>query len=53
MYRHNDRYLGELLELLDKDTVVLIVSDHGFQAGGKLPSAASGKRVSGATTSRW
>ncbi len=40
MYRHNDGYLGRLLEILDDDTVVFVVSDHGFQASGKLPETA-------------
>ncbi len=31
-YRYLDRVLGELLAMLDNDTVVLIVSDHGAKA---------------------
>lgn len=31
-YRYLDRELGELLGLLDRDTVVMVVSDHGSQA---------------------
>ena len=34
---HNDSYLEELLGRLDPATVVIVVSDHGFQASGKLP----------------
>ena len=37
-YVHNDAFLGELLAKLDKDTVVLIVSDHGFEASRQLPA---------------
>jgi predicted AlkP superfamily phosphohydrolase/phosphomutase len=37
LYEHNDRYLQELLARVDKDTVVFIVSDHGFMGSGKLP----------------
>jgi hypothetical protein len=37
IYAHNDRTLGRMLELVDEDTVVLIVSDHGFKASGELP----------------
>jgi predicted AlkP superfamily phosphohydrolase/phosphomutase len=33
-YRETDRHLGELLEAVDDDTYVLIVSDHGFQSNG-------------------
>jgi hypothetical protein len=38
MYAHNDRVLAHLLELVDEDTVVMIVSDHGFKASGRLPA---------------
>ncbi|MGD1993118.1 MAG: alkaline phosphatase family protein [Anaerolineae bacterium] len=31
-YRYLDRELGELLGMLDEDTVVLVVSDHGAQS---------------------
>lgn len=37
MYAHNDAVLGELLGRVGEDTVVLVVSDHGFQATGVLP----------------
>jgi hypothetical protein len=37
IYEHDDRALGRLLEAVDEDTVVLIVSDHGFRASGVLP----------------
>ena len=51
IYEHDDRYLGELLTKLDRDTVVLVVSDHGFGPSGKLPkssregTAGGGRRV--------
>ncbi len=32
-----DSILGELLELIDDDTVVVVVSDHGMEATGELP----------------
>ena len=38
IYVHNDRYLARLLAELDDDTVVIIVSDHGFQSSGILPT---------------
>lgn len=44
MYRHNDAYLGRLLAVLDDDTTVIIVSDHGFQASGILPAPRAGWR---------
>jgi len=31
-YRYLDRELGEILAMLDEDTVVMVVSDHGAQA---------------------
>jgi predicted AlkP superfamily phosphohydrolase/phosphomutase len=31
-YRYLDRELGEVLEMLDDDTVVMVVSDHGAQS---------------------
>jgi hypothetical protein len=34
---HNDRFLEQLLSRIDPNTVVLIVSDHGFQSSGMLP----------------
>ena len=36
-YIHNDSFLGQLRRLVDPDTVILVVSDHGFQASGRLP----------------
>ena len=39
MYEHNDRTLAQLLEAVDEDTVVIVVSDHGFKASGRLPQA--------------
>ncbi len=37
-YKHNDAYLGELLKHVAPDTVVLVVSDHGFDASRQLPA---------------
>lgn len=39
LYEHNDRFLGDWLRDVDEDTVVMIVSDHGFRASGRLPGA--------------
>lgn len=36
IYQHVDRFLGRLLPLLAEGTVVLIVSDHGFEPTGHL-----------------
>src|SRR5881397_4000284 len=36
-YRYQDRLLGEILSKLSPDTVVILLSDHGFQNGGSRP----------------
>jgi hypothetical protein len=40
-WEHNDRFVGELLAKVDSNTVVVIVSDHGFQASGIVPKQIS------------
>jgi len=40
-YAEADRILGEVLELIDDSTVLLIVSDHGFKSGGMRPLSDS------------
>ncbi|MEK7282852.1 MAG: tetratricopeptide repeat protein, partial [Acidobacteriota bacterium] len=37
-YRYQDRLIGEILAKLSPDTVVLVVSDHGFQNGSSRPA---------------
>ncbi|HEV8703028.1 MAG TPA: alkaline phosphatase family protein [Candidatus Polarisedimenticolia bacterium] len=37
-YRYQDRLIGEVLAKLSKDTVVIVVSDHGFQNGTSRPT---------------
>jgi hypothetical protein len=37
IYRHNDAVLGKLLQHVDPQTVVIVVSDHGFQPSGEKP----------------
>ncbi len=39
IYAHDDRTLGRLLERVSDDTVVIVLSDHGFKASGVLPRA--------------
>ena len=46
-YRYQDEILGEILERLDEDTVVIVVSDHGFRA---MPVA---ERTIAPTVSGW
>jgi predicted AlkP superfamily phosphohydrolase/phosphomutase len=41
MYVHNDRFLGEILSRVDANTVVMVVSDHGFKASGRRPKRRS------------
>lgn len=36
-YAHNDAYLGRLRQIVDDDTVIMVLSDHGFAANGRLP----------------
>lgn len=46
VYRRNDAYLATLLERFDAEsTVTIVISDHGFKASGKLPTAGSKKRL--------
>lgn len=33
IYKETDQVLGELLELIDKDTTLMVYSDHGFEKG--------------------
>jgi predicted AlkP superfamily pyrophosphatase or phosphodiesterase len=37
IYEHNDRFLGEVMNSIGRETVVFVVSDHGFEASGKVP----------------
>lgn len=37
-YRYQDRLLGEVLAKLSPDTVVFVLSDHGFQNGSSRPT---------------
>jgi hypothetical protein len=45
LYEHNDAYLGELLARVSPDTVVLVVSDHGFEASHQLPALRPAPRL--------
>lgn len=36
-YRYHDMMLGTLLDLLDQDATIMLVSDHGFHAGALRP----------------
>ncbi|MEJ2720474.1 MAG: alkaline phosphatase family protein [bacterium] len=40
-WEHNDDFLGELLTKIDSNTVVMITSDHGFEASGIVPKPVS------------
>lgn len=48
IYRHDDAYIARLLDLVDDDTVIVVVSDHGFQAGGELPQPVDPTKVADA-----
>lgn len=45
IYRHNDAYISELLGRVDPETVVFILSDHGFQADAHLPQERPGAEL--------
>ncbi|HET7292319.1 MAG TPA: alkaline phosphatase family protein [Vicinamibacteria bacterium] len=45
MYEHNDAFLAELLKRVDEQTVVLVVSDHGFEASGQLPALKPAEKM--------
>jgi hypothetical protein len=45
LYVHNDAFLGELLQKVDTNTVVLVVSDHGFEASGQLPALKPAEKM--------
>lgn len=44
-YRHNDAFLGELLGQVSPETVVLVVSDHGFEASRQLPALKAAPKL--------
>lgn len=39
IYRFHDMMLGRYLELIDEDTTVMLVSDHGFHPGSNRPAS--------------
>ncbi len=45
MYTHNDAFLGQLLQKVDSDTVVLVISDHGFGPSGQLPALKPAEKM--------
>jgi predicted AlkP superfamily phosphohydrolase/phosphomutase len=47
LYEHEDRYLSRLLAATDPNTVVIIVSDHGFQAVRQKPELKPVSQVAG------
>jgi predicted AlkP superfamily phosphohydrolase/phosphomutase/Flp pilus assembly protein TadD len=51
-YRYQDRLLGELLELTDENTTVMVLSDHGFLSGRERPIEEA-SAVNYATAARW
>jgi tetratricopeptide (TPR) repeat protein len=51
VYRDLDRRLGRLLETVDPDTSVLLVSDHGFRSGANRPAADS--RIGHGKAAEW
>ena len=41
IYIHDEQYIKKLLEKVDPNTVVFIISDHGFKSSGVLPQMKS------------
>lgn len=41
-YRFHDLMLGRLMNMIDEDTAVVILSDHGFHSGATRPEGTSG-----------
>ncbi len=39
IHRHNDAFIARLQTLVSPETVILVVSDHGFEASKRLPKA--------------
>jgi hypothetical protein len=48
IYEHNDAYIAQLLERVDAETVVLVVSDHGFRASRSLLGPVSDEQYAAA-----
>jgi tetratricopeptide (TPR) repeat protein len=51
VYEQHDRLLAQYLERIDENTVVMLVSDHGFKTGAQRPTTDS--RVEAATAAEW
>lgn len=39
IHRHNDAFIARLQTLVSPETVILVISDHGFEASKRLPKA--------------
>ncbi len=50
-YLYQDEILGDLLNVVDENTTVIIVSDHGFKTGGGRPLERS--EIGGGHASEW
>jgi len=51
VYRYQDQILGELLELADEKTAVIVLSDHGFKSGERRPVRAP--QMTGPAAATW
>ncbi|MFQ5718119.1 MAG: tetratricopeptide repeat protein [Acidobacteriota bacterium] len=51
VYRDLDRRLGRLLQTVDEQTTVVVLSDHGFRSGQNRPAAES--RIGSGTAADW
>lgn len=51
VYRYQDEILGELVELADEKTAVIVVSDHGFKSGERRPRRSP--QMTGPAAATW
>ena len=51
--RHNDRFLAQVLSKVDPDTVVILISDHGFKNSNRIPTPEETEKYSGRFDELW
>jgi predicted AlkP superfamily phosphohydrolase/phosphomutase len=51
--RHNDRFLAQVLSKIDPDTVVILISDHGFKNSNRIPTPEETEKYSGRFDELW
>ena len=51
--RHNDRFLAQVLSKVDRDTVVMLISDHGFRNSNRIPTPEEADKYAGRFDEMW